>query len=313
MNRRQFLRRSAASIGYCSFSGAALSLPIAANAANHRHFEFVAEAVTKSMAPGVDALVWQYTDVNDPGLGALGSSVVVREGDPVTITVTNQLDRPIDFSIKGILDNYLACPVGKSIDYKFTPRQPGIYLYRDKRNQLLGQAMGLAGPLVVLPREDGVGLNGGSVLVDQQFVLFFNEFDSRLNDAISAGLSFDMSSYEPNYFFVNGLSFPGTLTSQDTYLNVSLNSQVAIRLVNGGLIYYPIHFHGYHVDIVAINGNTELDVLKKDTLLLDYTDCVDTILSVNQPGQYPIHSHYMPAVTGNGVYLMGSIVLVNAV
>ncbi len=313
MNRRQFLRRSAAGIGYCSLSSAALSLPIPANAASHRYFEFVAEAVTKSMTSGVDALVWQYTDMNQAGLGGLGSSVVVRVGDSVTISLTNQLDRPIDLSIKGILENYLACPVGKSIDYNFTPRKAGVYLYRDKRNQWLGQAMGLAGPLVVLPSENGAGLNGGSALVDQQFVLFFNEYDTRLNEAMSAGSSFDMSSYEPNYFFVNGLSFPGTLTSQDTYLDVALNSKVAIRLVNGGLIYYPVHFHGYHVDVVARNGSTELDVVKKDTLLLDYADCVDTILSVNQQGQYPIHSHYMPAVTGNGVYPMGSIVLMNAV
>ena len=94
---------------------------------------------------------------------------------------------------------------------------------------------------------------------------------------------------------------------------MKLNELVAIRFINAGFIYYPMHFHGYHVNVVLRNRAKEAVVVSKDTVLVSVGECVDTELNVNQVGDYPMHSHYLPAVTANGVYPYGNMLLMRAV
>ncbi|HFQ14297.1 MAG TPA: hypothetical protein ENK40_05830, partial [Gammaproteobacteria bacterium] len=68
-------------------------------------------------------------------------------------------------------------------------------------------------------------------------------------------------------------------------------------------ISYPQHFHGYHVNVISRNRVPETVAINKDTTQVDRDMCTDVILPVNQPGAYPLHTHYVPGVTANGVYI----------
>jgi len=334
MKRREFLKASAASAACFSMSGLTLAMPKWAEAAQTTRstINLVAEVAQKTVATAATGAtanvlvpVWQFRDQAAPGPGLLASGIVGRTGDTITISLTNTLDRPINFVIPGMLETSTPVAPGSSGTIAFVLRAPGSYFYTDGANGQLGRAMGLVGPLVVLPQQSGLNslLSNPAVapnapaapnltLFDQQYTLLLHEMDSRLNSAIASGGTFDMATYEPNYFFINGLSYPATKSDPTTFIKMALAEVVAIRFINAGLIYYPMHFHGYHVDVVLRNRTQEKAVVSKDSVLVSVGECVDTLLEVNQVGAYPLHSHYMPAVTANGVYPFGNMLLLQA-
>jgi FtsP/CotA-like multicopper oxidase with cupredoxin domain len=163
--------------------------------------------------------------------------------------------------------------------------------------------MGLAGPLVVIPADGSDRLYDGGPAFDRQYTLVLGELDDRVNKAIADGPGYDMDDYEPNYFTVNGLSYPDTATDTDTLVAMNQGEEVAIRFINSGLITYPMHFHGYHVRVATRDRVPETAVVDKDTVLVGVGECVDVILPVTQRGAYPLHTHYVPGVTANGVYV----------
>jgi FtsP/CotA-like multicopper oxidase with cupredoxin domain len=276
----------------------------------------VAESEIKTLIDGTSILVWQFRDLGGSGLGDLASALVVAEGDTIHVTLQNHLDRKINFVVPGVLAGSPAVMPGGSQTYSFTAPAAGSYLFHDGLNGELSRAMGLAGPLVVLPADGSNHLYDGGPAFDRQYTLVLGDFDDRLNRAIADGPGYDMDDYEPNYFTVNGLSYPDTASDTDTLVAMSQDEEVAIRFINTGLITYPMHFHGYHVQVATRDRVAETEVVDKDTVLVGVGECVDVILPVTQSGAYPLHTHYVPGVTANGVYVNpygGGLIVMSAV
>jgi FtsP/CotA-like multicopper oxidase with cupredoxin domain len=209
------------------------------------------------------------------------------------------------------LDDAPACPACGSINISFVaPDIPGSYVFYDNRNGLLGRAMGLAGALIVRPRDGVNRLYDGGPGFNREHLAVFQEVDSRLNLTIDNGGAYDMKNFEPNFFFVNNVAY---VRGGGVEFLLGLEENVAIRFVNAGLIYYPMHFHGYHVNVVTRNRVPETFVIEKDTVSIRPGEVVEVILPVGlQAGLYPLHSHYVPAVTNNGTYAGGGLIMLNA-
>jgi len=315
MKRRDFLKAGLTGVTAFALSGMTFMVPRRTDAAAVVDVTFVAESVFKTMIDGTDIYVWQFNDPTDSGPGELTSGLLVQEGDTVNVTVENNLDLPINFVIPGVLEDSPTVLPGNSRRYSFTAPAAGSYMYYDDFNGKSGRAMGLSGPLVVMPAFDSQTLYRGGPGFDRQYTLVLNELDDRLNRAVYNRQAYDMADYEPNYFFVNGLSYPETGNDDDTLVTMSVGEKVAIRLINTGLIISSQHFHGYHVNIASRNRKPETSVIEKDTVFVDVGECVDVILPVTQPGVYPLHTHFVPGVTANGVYLNpygGSLILMGA-
>ena len=267
------------------------------------------------MVDGNSVFTWQFRDTNGSGPGALSSGLAVNEGDTVNVTVTNNLDRAINFVIPGVTTSSPSVSPGGSRTYSFTAPPAGSYFYTDSVNGEISKAMGLSGPLVVMPADGSSRLYTGGPAFDRQYTLVMNELDDRLNSAIYNGQSYNMADYEPNYYFVNGLSYPNTASDGDTLVAMSVGEDVALRFINTGCITYPQHFHGYHVKVASRNRVPETTVIDKDTTQVERDMCTDVILPVNQPGAYPLHTHYVPGVTANGVYVNpygGALIVMSA-
>jgi FtsP/CotA-like multicopper oxidase with cupredoxin domain len=302
MNRRTFVKNVAVTAGFFGFSGLTTFIPRRSLASNLT-ISLAAEASSKTMVDGTELTVWQFRDLHGFGPGQLGAGIVIREGEPVDITLSNDLDRDVDLRIPGVLSDGPSIAPGSSHSYTFTAPPAGTYLFHDGINGDLGRAMGLAGPMIVIPAEGENYLYTDGPTFDRQYTLVLHELDDRVNRAVASGGDFDMADYEPNYFFVNGLSYPNTTADDETLIAMKVGERVALRFVNAGLITNPMHFHGYHVEVATRNRQVETAVIDKDTVLVDVDECVDVILPCNQPGAYPLHTHYVPGVTSNGVYV----------
>jgi FtsP/CotA-like multicopper oxidase with cupredoxin domain len=315
LDRREFTKSSVFAAGLASLTGLAAFSPRWVSA-SPTDINLTAESTSKKMVDGTNLTVWQFRDLEGFGPGRLGSGLSVREGDPVTITLYNDLDREVSLEIPGVLNDTPRVAPGASHTYDFTAPGAGSYLFCDGVNGDLGRAMGLAGPMVVAPSDGANRLFPGGPAFDRQFVLVLQELDDRVNRRVASGGEFDMSGFEPNYFFVNGLSYPHTTADADTLISMNVGDRVALRIINAGLITNPMHFHGYHVDVVSRDRLPETAVVEKDTVPVGVDECVDVILACNQAGAYPLHTHFVPGVTANGVYVNpygGALIVMNAV
>lgn len=310
MKRRDFLKAGCYSAAFFSFSGLLVPLQRDAKAATVAA-QLTARAVTKTLVDNTTVSIWQFTDLAG-GPGALPSGLTARSGDTVIITLTNTLARPVNIVIPGALTNTPPCAPGATLTYTFIAPDPGSYAFYDDVNGEIGRAMGLSGPFIVLPADGSNVLYPGGPAFNRQYTLTLNELDTRLNTAIAAGQTYDMANYEPNYFFVNGLSFPPSIVDPDTHVIMTVGEQIALRIINAGLIFNPVHFHGYHVNVASRNRVPETAVINKDTVLIQQGECVDIILPVTQAGEYEVHSHYLPANTANGIYSNGAIIMLSA-
>ncbi|MEM9555007.1 MAG: multicopper oxidase domain-containing protein [Acidobacteriota bacterium] len=276
---------------------------------------FTASPVAKTLADGSTIPTWQLVDAGGSGLGALPSALVVDEGDSVSLELTNGLAENVDLVVPGVTSGPPTWVTpGGSRTVTFTAPTAGTYLAHgitplDPTGEVC-RAMGLATPLVVRPPGEPRRLYSGGPRFDREYTLMYQDFDDRLNAAVDAGDSgsYDMANYEPNFFIVNGLGFPDTLQSGSTRLSMVVGDAVALRFLVAGQVTYPMHFHGYHADVEARREEgglsaPETAVRSKDTVQVEIGASADVILNVDQPGVFPLHSHYVPAVTFDGIYL----------
>jgi FtsP/CotA-like multicopper oxidase with cupredoxin domain len=317
MERRDFLRAGAGAVGVAAFSMSGVTRAIThAGTAAVIDVTFVAERVIKTMIDSTPVPVWRFRDPQGSGPGDLESGLVVQEGDTINVTVQNDLDRVINFVVPGAFTGTPPVAAGSSRLYSFPAPAAGSYFYSDDANGEISRAMGLSGPLVVMPAGSSSTLYDGGPGFDQQYTLVLTELDDRLNEAIDTGQPYDMADFEPNYFFANGLSFPDTAGDAATLVAMNQGENVALRFINAGVISNPMHFHGYHVEVASRNREPENVVVDKDTVLVGLEECVDVILPVTQAGAFPLHTHFVPGVTANGVYVNpygGALIIMTAV
>jgi FtsP/CotA-like multicopper oxidase with cupredoxin domain len=99
-------------------------------------------------------------------LGPIGPTIVLKRGEPVSITVQNELPEPTAVHWHGIeLESYYdgvagfageggriapAIPTGGSFEARFTPPRSGTFIYHTHIDENRQQQAGLSGPLLVV-------------------------------------------------------------------------------------------------------------------------------------------------------------------
>ena len=300
--RRNILKAGVASSAFFSLAG--LTVFSSRAKAATITYNFVAETYTKTLVDDSTIYAWRFRDTDgNTGPGDLLARIIAQEGDTIVINLTNNLDTAIKFDIPGALENQSLLSANSSTTFNFSAPSAGSYLFRDNIVEEYSQALGLMGPMVIMPNNGTQSLYAGGPTFDRQYTLLINDFDDRMNADVASGVSYNLDNFEPNYYFVNGLSYPDTSTDPDTKVSMLLGEDVAIRFINGGLLTHSMHFHGYHVRVIRRNRIPETDIIDKDTVVVNPGECVDIILPVTQIGKFPLHTHYIPAVTFNGAYV----------
>lgn len=140
-------------------------------------FQFVADAGRVSTPDGGNLLFWGFGDASG-GMGAKaqypGPTLIVNEGDTVTITLTNNLAEPVSLVFPGQEVTSHQAPIFPSGDrkqlksvapeaapnggmrtYTFVASKPGTFYYQSGSNQSIQLRMGLFGAIIVRPAQNG--------------------------------------------------------------------------------------------------------------------------------------------------------------
>ena len=201
------------------------------------------------LGDGNSLLAWGY------GTGAEmqypGPTLIVNQGDTVTVNLTNTLRMPASIvfpgqagvvasgGVAGLLTSEAAA-AGGTVSYSFIASQPGTYLYQSGTQPDLQIEMGLVGTLIVRPTGFNSATDAGrraygaaSSAYDREYLFFESEMDRCLHAAeevIQQALAdgqpepdpathnppdvctkVDPASAMPTLWFLNGRNGPDTM------------------------------------------------------------------------------------------------------
>lgn len=240
-----------------------------------------------------------YASAPTGTVSPMGPALTISAGDILSLTVHNQDDAPHGFEIVGVGggDSYLSPGSTRTFEFEFP--DPGTWLYRDPVAYPLNTGLGLSGAVEVL--------NPASAY-DDEFLWLLSEHSESWMTAHDRGDPVDTSVYQPNYFTINGVSGADIGLDPRAHLVGRVGDRLLIRVINGGLQLHSLHFHGYHVQVIARNGIDLEAPVEKDTIAIPTGQTAEFVLQPHQPGVFPIHDHVVLSVTANGVYPLGMIV-----
>ena len=212
-------------------------------------FSLVAKDAYIITGDGNSAYAWGYSNGANP-MQYPGPTLIVNQGDTVTINLTNTLPTPVSMVFPGQQGVTASCtPAASCVDglltknlaagttaapsgtatYSFSASQPGTYMYHSGTNPSLQVDMGLVGTIVVRPNvadpaHQAYTQTGTSF--DREFLFLLSEMDAALHDRMSylvqtqrqLGLtppydfsSIDTSAFYATLWFINGRNSPDTL------------------------------------------------------------------------------------------------------
>jgi manganese oxidase len=245
-------------------------------------FNFTAKPGYVLASEGSSILMWGY-GVNG-NMQYPGPTLILNEGDLITVTVTNQLAVPTSIvfpgqanvtasgGIPGLLARE-ALP-GATVTYYFTASNPGTYTYYSGTHPDLQVMMGLVGAIIVRPiglpaqvPNEPIAIGRAYGHDDSRFnretLFLLTEIDPRINRLVEQGRmdEVDTTTFKAAHWFINGRDAPDTLAAsfEPTLPNQPYNSlprmhpkeRMLLRIIGGGRDYHPFHCHGNQHNQIA--------------------------------------------------------------
>lgn len=205
-----------------------------------------------------------------------------------------------------------------TITYYFKLDHPGTLLYNCHVKASEHIQMGMYGALVIYPSIESLNMEGvhqdsdgfwyfNDKLLDfvpnsatnrnfaynnpysyydKEYIILLSDIDSNWHKAIENLESFNSTNFKPNYWLVNGKSFPDTLlpyeekyndlSSKDltqinynSYVHINTNDKLLLRMINIGYDPVPWYVHGWHFEILGKDSHIS-PFLSLKTLISSY-------------------------------------------
>ncbi len=228
---------------------------------------------------------------------------------------------------------------GQSFTYEIEPRQPGTMGYHCHVQTGAHVLMGLFGMFVVEEnRPDNwlqtLNVGAGHVRYpsravleeyDREYDLHYANADEELNDIIqqsndprviakSMNRSYRLNERVPDYFLINGRSFPYTL--RESLIVVAPDEHIKLRVLNAGSGTIALHTHGHKATITHYDGvmapkdaritRDVFDLVTAQRLDLDLFTKDDGLHNYG-PGVWLYHDHSEQGITSNGMMPGGTL------
>jgi len=238
-------------------------------------FNLTAKTGHISTGEGNSVFMWGYAD-GASNMQYPGPTMIVNEGQTVTVNLTNQLPMPVsivfpgqDVTATGGSPGLLTreAPPGGTVTYTFTASNPGTFVYYSGTRPELQMEMGLVGALIVRPTMGAnYAYNDDASMFDHEYLFLHTQMDPRIHAYVEMGMmdKIDFTDYWPVYWFYNGRNAPDTLFPSDVpwLPNQPYNclprlhpgETLLMRIVSGSNNSHPFHPHGNNHIMIARDG-----------------------------------------------------------
>jgi FtsP/CotA-like multicopper oxidase with cupredoxin domain len=271
-----------------------------------------------STPDGNSVFIWGLAEGASPVAQYPGPTLIVNQGDAVTVDLSNELSVPVSLVFPGqvVTASQVGAPTqagaltleaapGGTVRYAFTASEPGTYLYHSGTNPDLQVDMGLVGAIIVRPagfsmadRATWTAYGDEASAYESEYLLLLTEMDPQIHRLVERGRmdQVDTNRHYPAYWFINGRNAPDTMFAPyaswlpnqpyNCMPMIEPGEKMLMRLVSGGRDLHPFHHHGNHSRIIARDGrllDTGVDYGVGAPAVADLSYEVFTIQSV--PGQ----------------------------
>lgn len=251
-------------------------------------FNLTAKADYISTGDGDSIYGWGYANGNGT-MQYPGPTLIVSQGDTVTINLSNRLPVPVSIVLPGQQSvaasggstglmtreaPAMSGGVAGTVTYTFTASQPGTYHYHSGTQPALQVEMGLVGALIVRPTGVNDPLHQAYAHSDtafsREYLFLLTEMDPVIHQAVESqvangqSIEVDTSAYNPVLWFINGRSAPDTMLEAgvpwlptqpyNCMPRMHPGEKVLMRVIGGGRDLHPFHTHGNNFWVIARDG-----------------------------------------------------------
>ncbi|MHB0871348.1 MAG: multicopper oxidase domain-containing protein [Chloroflexota bacterium] len=194
----------------------------------------------------------------------------------------------------GVPQQTFSVPVGRTFTYYYNLREPGTYPYHCHFEDVEHIHMGMVGTIIVRPKQGAkYAYNDGSTQFNREYVLLLTEVDSKVRRLIASVQQPDWTDYYPDYWLLNGRTYPDTLKPNDdpslpyqpvsSLIQANAVEKVLLRFNNLGFQQHAIQIPGIPFRVVGQDAkllkNSWVDLsYSKNTLYLPPGETYDVIL-----------------------------------
>ena len=270
-------------------------------------FSLEAKPVRWKILDDTRVTAWTYNGI------VPGPQIRVPYGQRVRIEVKNSLPEATTVHWHGIavpnamdgVPDVTQKPIepGGSFTYEFTAipagrdSKGGTFFYHSHFDEDRQVGLGLSGTFIIDPPTGPI--------YDVDKTIAINEWT--LDPASGATRPpMEMEGMLPNYFTLNGKSFPSTET-----IDVKRGQRVLLRLVGAGQFVHPMHLHGTDFEVVAKDGHPLASPYKADVIQVAPGERYDIAFTATEPGKWAFHCHIGHHLTNNGASPGGLMLVVD--
>lgn len=155
-----------------------------------------------------------------------------------------------------------------------------VLALREGAPERTGIILATAGAAVV--KIDGTGAEKGPILdlaLEQQLKSLSPLAERKADRQFSAMLGGDMATYN-------------WTIETDKPLEVKTGERIRIDLMNMSMMAHPVHLHGHHFQVVAINGSPIAGAVR-DTVHMPPMSSLSIAFDALNPGHWPLHCHHL--------------------
>ncbi len=186
----------------------------------------------------------------------------------------------------GVPEVSISVPPARDFPYFFRPKVLGTYMYHCHFEDTEHVQMGMDGAIYI-QRLDSFGVpikqayDDSSTAFDRQYTLLLNEIDTTPHDGLQLIQEFVWSDYDPNYWVINGRSYPDTILSDSAIVGTELEERqptssliqalpgedILLRFINLGYEQQAMQLLGIRMRVVGQDA-TFLGPLEYETTTL---------------------------------------------
>jgi len=251
-------------------------------------FNFTAKTGTIITPDAASMMIWGYADDSTGQVQIPGPTLIVNQGDHITINLHNNLPEAVSIvfpghqvtatgGVPGVLTNEVpGNDAVTQVTYEFDATEPGTYTYYSGSHADLQVEMGLYGAIIVRP----AGFNPAAPTAygdarsayDYEFLILQSEMDMDINLQVvqsmiadpTAPPVIDTAAKHETIWFLNGRPGPDTLAPAGAVWMPAQpynclprgnpGKRVLARMIGAGSDSHPFHTHGNNFDLIARNG-----------------------------------------------------------
>jgi FtsP/CotA-like multicopper oxidase with cupredoxin domain len=260
-------------------------------------FKLDAKPVLWQILPDRKVTAWTYNGT------VPGPEIRVPYGQRVRIVVKNDLPDQTTVHWHGIdvpnsmdgVPDVTQAPIepGGSFTYEFDAvpagrdSAGGTFFYHSHVDEDRQLGLGLSGAFVIDAKQPARYDVERTILIQEWNV---NAANGQTRPAM------EMEGMFPNYFTLNGKSYPATET-----VKMKVGDRALFRLVGAGSLTHPMHLHGTDFTVLAKDGHPLASPFKADVIQVASGERYDIAFTPQRPGKWVFHCHIGHHLTNDGV------------